>query len=456
MAEDSKVNIVYESKGAKKVADDAKNVEKSLTELAKTLGSLASLSYVFKTLMGGALSFAKQGEELDFMARSAGVSAQNIEKLGHALSNYGGSASSASATLAKLNQQMQELYLSKGGKLGQIALKYGIDLSAKTPEEMLINIARRMEGMSALKQLSFGRALGLDNATLMFLQTGVKNVREELEKASKFSLYSEQDIKNAKELQKAYREQSLWLDKIFAIIKRGLVPVFTRLLGMLNRVLEFFAENPKYVKIFFATFIAGLTAVSFFLSPVLTLLGLLSVGLLALIDDFAAFEKGQKSLLPWKEITTTWRFVQDFFTGFIDGITDGFEDAFDKLLNLYKLAVEFWDWITGKNKKSVSSGSISNEVLGNKQKSLYDTLNDTIYPESMAIGKGYLTNVDGTPLNSINSGVLQATYNNSNNTNKPISIDTVNLTTQAKDPQSVMDYLTNELGATAANFGEGY
>ena len=202
----------------KKEAKATDQLKESTGDLAKKVMSCAVAYMGFKKILSEIGNFAKGGEDLYLLSKQAGVSAESLERYGIALKNYGGSMSSASATLAHLQNQLTDLRFGGGGALKDAAIRYGISVQGAnglaTPEEMLFNIAKRMEGLSETQQLDLGKKLGLDNATITMLQNGVKGLNEELSKASQYTLYNKQDIETSRKYQQSLRDLSNAIPKV--------------------------------------------------------------------------------------------------------------------------------------------------------------------------------------------------------------------------------------------------
>lgn len=309
--------LAQDQKEAAKAADEH---EKKLNRLAKSAVGFLGQYFAIKKTFSAVMGFAKEGEELARLADLSGMSAQGIERLGIALKNYGGSASSASATLSKLNQQMQDLRFGKGGKLGQVAIRYGLNLNVSTPEQMLLNIAKRMEGLGATQQLAMGRMLGLDNATMLLVQQGVEGVRKELEKASELSVFSKEDIENTQKLNRAYRELEQRFNQLKAVLNRGLLPIFQVIIERLSKITKYFKEHPEQLKTIatIATVAFGALFVTF--SPFTALFAAIGAGIALLVDDFVAFKQsGESALKPiWEWLDVIWGTIKGIITSFYD------------------------------------------------------------------------------------------------------------------------------------------
>lgn len=436
-----------DTKAAGKAASQSsREYEKFARKAVTFLGQYLAIKKTFSAVMG----FAAEGEQLARMAQLSGTSAEAIEKLGIALKNYGGSASSASSVLGKLNKQMEDLKFGKGGKLGQAAIRYDLDISAKTPEDMLRNIAKRMEGMGALQQVNMGRMLGLDDSTIMFLQQGLEGVNRELEKAGSLTVFSKEDIENSKKMQRSYREFQERLEQLKATMTRDLLPVFQTLFERLGKLADYLKEHPKLLKALGVAAAVAFGVLSFWLSPVLFTLGAIGAIIALLIDDWAHWkETGEGALKP------VWEWLEKIggqFKGLFSDIAaviekfDEWSGASEKIKDVWETIKTLFDKVLGVINKIISGiggafgalmvlaqGGSFSEAWDAFKASLEDdepeieddepeiktvkgniTYSDKkLNPSSVELGQSYITQANATPLNQMTP--TQMTMMNSNN-----------------------------------------
>ena len=408
---------------SEKIDESSEKTIKKVSGFAKELALLGSQILFIKKIANSVFSFTSEAEGIGRLAKMASVSTDTIQDLGNALKNYGGSASSASSTLAKLNKQLFDLRIGKGGALAKVVMQYGLDTSAKSPEDMLLNISRRMQGMSALQQVSFGRALGLDDATIMLLQQGVEGVRKELEKAKDLRLFDKQDIENAEKLQRNWRELQALLRQIGAILLRIIQPIIERVIEYLNIIAKKIKEHPELIKgigVAVATILA-------LLSPLTA--AFTTVALLA--DDIATYLRGG------------------------DSYTGDLVKKFDALLDKSKLLRTFWesikeiikgvcDWFMRIiNGIGGIFGAIGVKLSGGSWGDAWEAFKASI-DSSANIGANTLKQADTWALNGISSGTLRdSIVNNTQASNKVVNIGTVEVKTQNNEPLAVSGDFNN-------------
>lgn len=447
--------FLFETKGSDKLKKDVKEIEKGLKDTEQNtknltrsnnelLSSVTRLyaSYLgFKKILTEVFGYASGGEQLLLLSRNAGIGAEQLQKYGVALANYGGNLSSVSATLSHLNQQMQDLKFGKGGALQEASLRYGLDISGAnglaTGEELLFNIAKRMQGLNQTEQLDFGRKLGLDPATITWLQTGLDNITKDLEKASKLTLYSPEDIENSRKFQISLRELNLSIQKIWASLSRFLMPIFTAIFDIGKSIFSYLAEHKGFILGFFGALgvALGVVAVA---TGVITGQFLFWAGVIAgvsaliglLVDDIITFMEGGDSFIGFliDNFMDFVKFLEKIGSTISNIFIKAFEDLGQSLIEpfiaLGKFFNEFFDNLGKKILSSIIGVFDFIIEKWNKLKSWIPFINK----DTNIIKQGQLS-IDSTrtPLSTI------STNGNTVNSNKSVKIDEVIVNTQATD-----------------------
>lgn len=411
--EQEQKELERQTKASAKAAEQA---SKKYHDMAKKAVAVLGQYLAIKKTISAVMGFAAEGEELARMAQLSGTSAESIERLGIALRNYGGSASSASSALGKLNKQMEELKYGKNNKLSQAAIQYGLNINASSPEQLMMNIAKRMEGLSALQQVNLGRMLGLDDATIMFLQQGVAGVQQELSKAGKLTVFSKEDIENTQKMQRAYREFQQQLESVKATITRSLLPVFQVVFERLAKIAEYLKEHPNLLKTVGAVATAVFAGISAALSPITTVLIGIAGIFAVLIDDWVAFKTGGESAL-----TVVWQNLEKIIK-YLDGV-------WERLKNV----VTLWGLLSSEDEIK--------DVEGNMHPILKDVDGNLTYygkkPNAIEIGQNYVTSADNFPLNS-SSAAAASTVTNNKSQNRNYTFNFGSITVEANKPEEFL------------------
>lgn len=380
-------SIIFESEGADKVNSDTKAIEKNMDDLGTKVIGITAAFVGFGSILKKTFDFANKGEDLFLLAKGAGVGVEQVERLGIAMENYGGSASSASATLKKLNTEIQNIRFGKGGALQEGAILYGLDLSAGNAEDMLRNIARRFEGLGTRQQIDLGQRLGLDEPTILLLQGGLENLNKELERGTRLSVFDKEDIENSRKFQMQLREFNQLLDKVWGIIARSILPYLNAFFKGLSYIFDLMSRHKGFVLGFLGAVSAALLAIAI-------KVGLISLPIILVTALFA----GAAAVIG------LW--IDDIYT-----FCNGGQAAFS---GFYEWVVKLWDKI-----KDIGGGIRDFFGFGN----------------SDVIVKGKtLVNQTNTPLASMTTNQMSMI---NKNTQAPINFGGITINTQATDSSEI-------------------
>lgn len=423
------------AKDEKAVAKEAENASKKVKLLAQNAVGFLGQYIALKKTLSAVMGFAAEGEELARMAQLSGISAESIERLGIALKNYGGSASSASSALGKLNKQMEELKVGKNNKLSQAAIQYGLNVNASSPEQMMMNIAKRMEGLKPLQQVNLGRMLGLDNSMIMLLQQGVAGVQQELAKSGKLTVFSKEDIENTQRMQRAYREFQQRFEQIKATITSSLVPVLQVVFERLAKIAEYLKEHPTLIKTIGSVATAVLTGLAMMFAPITTILAGVAGFFALLIDDWVAFKEGGESAL-----SAVWEAIEYVCEG-LGKILGFLGDIWNKFMDFIGLGNK-----EESQEEAINSTHISGAIDGKTSSILQDTMG---VPDFMNMGAEQITSADASPLNSMTSNSIISSSNSANSQSTVWNVGsvTVNQKNNENSLQTLQDWSAIQDGA---------
>ncbi len=212
-----------------------------------TIGFAAAGAAIHSTL-----KYASEGKEMAGLVRASGLAADKFQALENASKHYGGSAQATAQSLSKLRTGLADI--QKGGNGNGLAdtLK-AFNINSKgiqSTEQFLTVIAGRMETLkSETEKLDFGRALGLDDATIKTLSGGIETYTKNLKDASKYEAFSPKDLKRAEELEAILGDISSGLYTIGANLAQLLLPVLTPVFSAIKGIVDFFASNSEMIKL---------------------------------------------------------------------------------------------------------------------------------------------------------------------------------------------------------------
>lgn len=438
-------NAISETKKLEKQQDA---IEKKNLQTAKSVLSLVAAYVGYRKILSSVINISTSGEELYLLAKGAGVATESIERLGIALSNYGGSRSSATSTLASLGMQLQGLKFGEGGAIQDVAMKYGINVMGEngfaTAEEFLVNIAKRMETLDEMAQIDLGNRLGLDASTIMLLQQGVEGLTKELEKADKLKIFSKEDIEMSRKFQMQMREFYLSIQRVWASLARWLLPALQGFFKILTTVFGYLSEHRGFVLSFLAALAIGLGVVLVKMSGIsLAVLAMIAPFIIAgaiiglFIDDLLTFLEGGESVIgsvaEWFAKIFLFLFelkdsIKDAFKDMWEGIVDAFENIYAPIKAVGEAIVSLFGGIWERVVAGFTGffGGIWDKIKSLSKYIPFLNGDDTGIEE----GRSALSSTQ-TPLSTMSTN----NYDGGSNTN--VRVDNITVSTQATDANGI-------------------
>lgn len=235
--------------GLKKAVSATDQAAKRISRLLLPLASLFAGKQLFTGFLGA--------DQVGRFAESIGASVQTIDSWGKAVQIAGGSADSFRSSLSQLNTNVQQLAATGEGRAKKTFEALGISIrntngQIKTGEELLLNLADRIEGLD--KATSFGllRRLGLDDSTISLLQRGRGDL-ERILKTTKQYAFTEEDTRKARAFNQAAVEARFSVESFAAVLLRMAVPVLTKIARGFTDVTNTLAASDQYIKILAGT-----------------------------------------------------------------------------------------------------------------------------------------------------------------------------------------------------------
>lgn len=300
----------------------ADEYKKSLESVEKTLATVAGVATAAAGLIGWAVHKAAQsmGEIWDF-AELNELSARSVQALIKVGEENDVTMEGMKSTIQGLNKVIGEAALGIGRgamtfeKLGLSAKK--ADGSVKGVDDMLGEVADKMQGMSRQEQLALGMKLGIDPQFVKTLAQGSENLAKLREEAELFNPFKEEDYELADKVDKLFIKAS---KSVGVFGKQVAVSLFPVIKQMLEGYLSWFKEFRKSGS---DTFSKGLKAIVAVLQTLWEWVVRVVGSVKNIITWFTQFEvvtwAAYAALLAFVSIKT-YNFVQNLISG-IMGLT---------------------------------------------------------------------------------------------------------------------------------------
>lgn len=320
-----------------------RDVERGLNSIEQRFG--ATFQGIFRTFiapltaalgtMGIFSQYTQTADRIGKTAARIGASAEDLQAFGEAAKRAGGSVEGFISSFESLNGQIQRMQAMGGkGRLTPILKQLGISATengkAKDTFQILRELAGASERIGKQKFAGLARFLGLDQGTIMLLQSGRVAMDELIARQRALGVYTKEDFEITAKFNDAISDLQQSFRAMAAPILQVITPALTTLAGWLTNIVQTFREHQGFI-------VAGLTVIAATMSGVLlkaaTALGAALMPLLgpiaavaalgAIFDEIATYAEGGQTAFQglWEAIGTPEDFkavgkaVQDFASG---------------------------------------------------------------------------------------------------------------------------------------------
>lgn len=265
-------------------------------KLAAARGTVLAVGALAATAAAGiGLFVSKVAEGIDELGDFADVEQVSIEALqeiGYAAQLNGSSLEALKASVSGVNKTVGEAALGIGRgaqtfeKLGMSAKN--ADGSIKSFDQVLEEVAGKMEGLSRQEQIALAEKLGIDRSLIPLLAKGRGELEALRKEAQAFGVASEEDAQKAGELTDSLDRTRFMLGALGKYIAVGFMPQVT---AVLEGFRSWMLANEKIIKSSLGNALKAVTAIIRTLWDWTVRLANGFVGVVRWLDSFSAATK---------------------------------------------------------------------------------------------------------------------------------------------------------------------
>lgn len=443
----------------------ADKVGLSMGAAIATLAGAALATVSFAAMSSAMFEASEHADKLNESAERLGINIETISAWGDLIKKNGGSVDGFIGSIEGLNSQLQQMEVTGKSRAAPFLKELGIDLElaankGKNALDFLPQIADAFEGMDKQKSVALGKRLGFDQATIMTLQAGRREVEELIAKEQELGVVT----KEQGEIADAFGDQmddtkhafrSVWLG-----VSEYVLPPLTWMLEKFQDVALFLREHSHFIV--GLMMVIGTAIATYVIPPLLSmaattliafapfilagaLVTALGVALALVYEDIMTFIDGGDSMIgailnKWPVIGAIARGIADAFGAMFDA---GMSVAlfFAKMwANPAQAFMDFFNIIWNGVSKLMNAIPGLGSVLG-----------------ALGIGQNMLGQASGTPMASQTSNSISNTTRGGKSTS--VQIGKVEVQTQATDAQGISKAIGGTMQAqmrqTMANYDDG-
>jgi len=347
-------------------------VNKSFKDLGKSVSSGLAAFFSARAVLQNITSAYQEALDLSQSSRALNVNIETLEAWGKVVEKQGGTA--------------------KGFESSIQSLAKTLNIRNQDAIAMLPMLADSFHNVGKDKSMRFGQSIGLDQATIMTLQTGRREVELAIARQKELGVVTQRDGQIAQEFKNKWVDMSQAFSTMWVRVGSTILPILT---AIVDKFTGFYVYLSQHSDLIIGVFAAISVAVGYLVAQlivaetgiILVVGGIaLAIAAFALVfEDMRAFLKGNKSLIGdmlegWPKVAQAIRNVfagamhplQDF-KALVDSIFSGLQKQLAAMSNSFS---SFRKFISREksNDNDPENPEIQN-VIAAAQRQITDTQN---------------------------------------------------------------------------------
>lgn len=319
------------SKAAKKSISSTDKATEAFVGMGKNALQAAAGVFALGSMIAGISAKAAQLDELGKFSELIGENIGDVDAWSQAAVRAGGSADSFRQSIKSLNEKVVDASVRGMNEVVPFFNQLGISIvdaggKARSSLEILPELASAFERLSRQEALGLGQKLGLDQGTILLLQSGRREVDDLVKKQRDLGVAT----KEAAELSADFNDEMSDLRQSLSFASQSMLvsvlPAINSMLDAMVDVVSWMNKNKELVQGFFIAI--GVAVARFALPPMIALAAaviaavapfaalsaaVVSVGAAFALafEDVMKFRQGQDSLLG--EMLKKWPLLSKIF-----------------------------------------------------------------------------------------------------------------------------------------------
>jgi chaperonin cofactor prefoldin len=203
------------------------------------IGALIASGLGLDRLIG---DITKLTAETGYLAKSLGISAQELAKWENAGATVGATANDIASGISSIEKSFATMQLHGEGPLQKFAYATGLNFYNKqgqpqSPTEILMTLSEWSQKQKPAVSTQALSELGLGQGLIRLIQLGPQELKKRLDEMQKFGPSDEQ-IKKFQDLQEAFAKLTVSVDKLTRDIVSELAPALGTILKWIEKIVE--------------------------------------------------------------------------------------------------------------------------------------------------------------------------------------------------------------------------
>ncbi len=306
-------------KSIRNTTQDTERSGKAFLQLVRAASAFLGVGVAAHKVLTGITQANDYALKLGDASRALGVNASELDAWGNAVKRTGGTVEGFQASLKALSQHF--------GASATVALA------------VLPKLADTFQRLGNFRAMQYGKMLGLDEATIMLLQQGRREVEDVIRRQKELGTVTQVNIEDSRKYRNAQNELDTAFRTLYMTLAHEVIPIFTEAYKRITPLIEYFVRHKDLVigafigigaaaAVLAAPFVVANAAVITLSAGIAALIGLFAL----LFEDFKYFEQNKPSFLGSIKGDTVGKSIVKGGNAF--GFLRPHEtDALDKLVN---------------------------------------------------------------------------------------------------------------------------
>lgn len=416
----------------------AEKLGDSFLDVTRAAGNAIAAIISIGAVTAASLNAAAQADEIGKFSRLLGLNIQELGAWNEAIIRSGGTAQSFQGSISALQRQLTDFALTGGGEAAEVFARLGVSAfnasgQVRSAFDILPELADVLSQLTEAEAVGFGEKLGLDQATILLLQQGRREVDALIRRQQQLGVVTEEDARIAEAFNDAWADMRQVFNRVALSLNASVLPVLTNVFSAINEFVLFLRDNQDLVTGFFIG-VAGVIGTVYLpvilraaaatlavVSPFLLVGAAIAAASLAfalIYEDVVAFRRGNDSLiglvvdrfpLITKAVTSvgdSFRFLKNVATEIFDAILNipnDVEGSFQRITEAIIRLLKAWNGVVFDVVKNIAGHfvellprSVEDAVASMKQafstftqfaENAFEALRDFILAALRGIGK---------------------------------------------------------------------
>ena len=347
-----KIVLGLDSSGVQKGMKQAENsISSGISSITTKLGALSAAITAAFSLGAAFGEYTKTADAMGKLADALDVDIEKMHAWGEAAARAGGSVEGFQGSLQSLTTQLARQATVGTSRAAKLLEGAGIDAGElgrqRQAFDVMMELAEKAETMGKQEFFGLGRALGLDQGTIMLLQQGRAALKEQIQLQKELGVYTKEDARITADFNDGMADMKQAFQSFAAIIFRVVLPPFTAFVKTVNNFISYLRKHETFVKVFFVGIAAVITGILIpaFVSLAAAVLAnpitwaiVAFAALAAVIEDLVVWAEGGESAFAglWETIFGSPEEAQATWESLKKGVGEVVNFVFTETKNLIK------------------------------------------------------------------------------------------------------------------------